>query len=389
MVADLSQFSHLAAYLFLAIAFIGAVYSAGAFLLVRHLGRVPCGALGRCPCVTILKPLHGAEPHLYENLVSFCRQDFAGEVQVVLGVQDDNDPAIGVVRRLIADLPDADIELVVDSRSHGSNRKIGNLINMVPFARNDVLVISDSDVRVAPDYLGHVIAALDQPDIGLVTCLYRGHPGPGLASKLSSMAIDYHFLPSVLVGMKLGLARPCFGSTMALRREMLQRIGGLEAFANVLADDNAIGEAVRRTGARVAVPAIVVSHDCSPRRASDVLYQELRWARTIRGIAPGGYAGSIITHPLPMALLAVLLGDFDIYGAAIIAMILACRLAMHCEIDNAIGAKSWRWHLGPLRDLMSFLVFLASYFISRIRWRDHEYRVNANGTISDVNMMAR
>ena len=388
MVAELSQLSHLAAYVFLTIAVIGAVYSAGAFLLVRHLGRARCETAGRCPSVTILKPLHGAEPHLYENLASFCKQDFTGEVQIVLGVQDNNDPAIGVVRRLIADLPNADIELVINPRSHGTNRKIGNLINMVPLARNDVLIISDSDVWVAPDYLGHVIGALDQPGIGLVTCLYRGNPGPGLASTLSSMAIDYHFLPSVLVGMKLGLARPCFGSTMALRREMLQQIGGLEAFANVLADDNAIGEAVRRTGARVAIPSIVVSHDCWPQRARDVLYQELRWARTIRGIAPGGYAGSIITHPLPMALLAVLLGDFEVYGWVIIATILAFRLAMYCEIDNAIGGKTWRWHLGPLRDVMSFLVFLASYFISKIRWRDHDYRVNHNGTISDTNVMA-
>ena len=157
----------------------------------------------------------------------------------------------------------------------------------------------------------------------------------------------------------------------------------------VLADDHAIGEAVRHTGAKVSIPPIVVCHDFRPQRTSDVLHQELRWARTIRGIAPGGYAGSIITHPLPMALLAVLLGDFDVYGPAIIATILACRLALHREIDSAIGAKTWRWHLGPLRDVMSFLVFLASYFVSKIRWRDHDYRVNANGTISDMNVMAR
>src|SRR5262249_20206474 len=140
MASSLSHLSYLA-YFFLAIALAGTLYSAAAFLLVRRLGSGRCQAVRSCLAVTILKPLHGAEPHLYENLASFCRLEYDGEVQIILGVQDAGDPAINIVRRLVADFPCADIKLVVDSQSHGANRKISNLINMARFARNDVLII--------------------------------------------------------------------------------------------------------------------------------------------------------------------------------------------------------------------------------------------------------
>jgi len=369
-------------WLFAAIAVAGSVYTLAAMLLVRRFARGASPKTLLSPPVTILKPLHGAEPFLYENLTSFCRQDYAGPVQIVFGVQDPADPAVAVVRRLIAQFAEADLDLVIDPRAHGANRKVANLINMSRHARHDVLVIADSDMRVLPDYLGCVVGALEEPGVGLVTCLYHGAPEPGIRARLAAMAIDYHFLPSVLVGLGLGLARPCFGSTIAIRREMLDKIGGFQAFASQLADDNAMGEAVRRTGGKVAIPSLVVAHTCPTRNAVELLQQELRWARTIRAVNPTGFFGSLVAHPLPFALLALLVRDFDAAAAPIVAGVLLSRLALQRQVDLAIGAEASRWRLGPLRDLMSFLVFVASFFVGAVNWRGHRYRVHPDGTLS-------
>ena len=172
------------------------------------------------PSVTILKPLHGAEPGLFANLAGFCVQDYPGPIQIVFGVEDHADPAIDVVDT--ASSPSSPIAISNSwsiSFSHGSNRKVSNLINLAAKARHDVLVLSDSDIIVDPDYLKNIVGALDAPGVGLVTCLYRSAAAPGLWARLAAAAIDHHFLPSVLVGLKLGLAKPCFGSTIALRQD--------------------------------------------------------------------------------------------------------------------------------------------------------------------------
>jgi len=384
MVHGLIHLGYVVAWICLAVAATGMVYSLAAILFVRRFAKGDSPRARGCPAVTILKPLHGAEPHLYENLSSFCRQNYGGPVQIIFGVQDAADPAVNVVRRLTADFAEADIDLVIDPRQHGANRKVANLVNMSALIRHDVLVIADSDIIVPADYLSRIVGALEEPGVGLATCLYRGAPDPELRARLAAMAIDYHFLPSVLVGLGLGLARPCFGSTIALRRDMLEKIGGFLAFADQLADDNAIGEAVRRAGAKVAIPSLILAHACPKRKTSELLRQELRWARTIRSVNPLGFIGSLVAHPLPFALLATLLGDFDGFAIAIIGGILLCRLVLQREVDLAIEATTSRWRLGPLRDLMSFLVFVASFFVTAVSWRGHRYRVHADGTVSYV-----
>src|SRR5271170_6779215 len=217
------------------------------------------------PAVTVLKPLSGTEPNLCANLARFCGQDYPSPVQIIFGVDDPSDPAVKIVRDLIDAFPDRDIELVINARRNGANRKVSNLINMVAHARHDVLVISDSDIIVGCDYLRGIAAGLDQPGVGLVTCLYRGASATGVWARLAAAAIDYHFLPSVLVGLKFGLATPCFGSTIALRQETLRMIGGFETVADHLADDYALGAAVRRAGLAVAMPSCVVAHVCAER----------------------------------------------------------------------------------------------------------------------------
>ncbi len=335
---------------------------------------------GDLPPVTILKPLHGAEPDLYAQLAGFCRQDYPRPVQIVFGVADAADSAIPVVRQLIADFPDRDLALVVNARRHGANAKVSNLINMQRAVRHELLIVSDSDIVVAPDYLRHVVGALEQPGIGLVTCLYRG-AGLGLWSQLAAMAIDYHFLPNVLVGLRLGMATPCFGSTIALRKTTLAAIGGFEAVADQLADDYALGALVRRAGLAVAIPRHTVTHACVERTARELFRHELRWARTIRSVDPAGFAGLAITYATPLALFGLLFGGIS-PAALMVVVALACRYGLALELDRAFALRGRRLWLLPLRDLLSFGIFLASFFGRDIEWRGQRYDVRPDKTLA-------
>ncbi|HXW31085.1 MAG TPA: bacteriohopanetetrol glucosamine biosynthesis glycosyltransferase HpnI [Xanthobacteraceae bacterium] len=365
---------------FLAAAF-GCFYALVIAWLARRLAPAAEITDGPYPPVTLLKPLHGAEPGLEDNLLSFCVQDYPGPVQIVFGVQDPADPAIAVVRRLVDRFPDLDIELVVDTRRHGANRKISNLVNMASHIRHRVIVLSDSDIRVGTDYLRHVVPALEEPGVGLATCLYRGGWTASPWSRLAAQTIDYHFLPSVLFGLEFGLARPCFGSTMALRCSTLDQIGGFEAFVDQLADDYAMGECVRELGLRVVMPPYLVTHMCSERSAPDLVGHEVRWARTIRLLDPAGFAGSAVTHALPFGLLGAAFGGFAPAGLVMIASALACRLILQMHIDDVLKVRDSRFWWGPMRDLLSFAIFAASFFGKAVTWRGKRYNVRADGTL--------
>jgi ceramide glucosyltransferase len=365
-----------------ALAIVGSAYLVVAATLARKLTRRVSPALGAAPAVTILKPLCGAEPGLETNLASFCAQVYPAPIQIVFGISEASDPAAAVVPQLITKFPDVDIECVVGTHVHGANRKISNLINMAPRVRHGLIVLADSDIKVDHTYLGQVVAALDEPGVGLVTCLYRGSSDAGLWSRLAAMAINHHFLPNVLVGLGLGLARPCFGATIALKAETLDRIGGFGPFANQLADDYAIGKAVRDLGLRVAVPPILVNHTCCEQTWSALVRREARWARTVRLIDPAGHAGSIITHPLQFALAGTALGGLSATGLGIIALALVCRVLAPVQIGRTCGSDGVSLWLTPLRDLLSFAIFLASFLPGRIAWRDQRYTVRSNGTLT-------
>jgi ceramide glucosyltransferase len=196
------------------------------------------------------------------------------------------------------------------------------------------------------------------------------------------MAINHHFLPNVLVGLRLGLARPCFGSTIAIRGATLDRIGGFGSFANRLADDYAIGKAVRDLGLRVAVPPLIVDHVCSEPTWRALVRHEVRWARTIRLIDPAGHAGSIVTHPLPFALAAAVLAGFSAFGLGIIALALVCRVLAPVQIDRMCGRHRGSLWLVPFRDLLSFAMFLASFLPGRVMWRGQRFTVQSDGTLT-------
>jgi ceramide glucosyltransferase len=366
--------------IFYAGALLGCIYALAATWTAGRFVDTAVAAPNSCPAVTILKPLHGIEPHLLSNLTGFCVQDYPSPIQIVFGVADADDPAIAIVRDLTGAFPEADIKLVICATQHGANRKVSNLINMAAAARHGIFVISDSDIAVDRNYLETIAASLGQQGVGLVTFLYRGIPATGVWAALSAAAVDYHFLPSVLVGLALGLAKPCFGSTIAMHRNTLARIGGFEAVADLLADDYELGARVRRAGLSVAIPPATVAHVCAEQSLRELFCHELRWARTIRAVDPIGFAGSAITHATPLALLCALLGGMA-PASIIVVIAIACRFVLQRRLDRIFRLHEDFFWLGPIRDMLSFAVFVASFFATSIEWRGHRYGVTADNRI--------
>lgn len=332
------------------------------------------------PPVSVLKPLCGEDPDLYENLASFCRQDYPAW-QIVFGVQDAGDPAIAVVRRLIADFPSVELKLVIERGRRNGNLKVANLQNMLPAARHGVIVIADSDMRVSPDYLATVTAPLLDPATGLVTCLYRGVPAGGFWSRLAVLHINHGFLPQALVADSLGTSGGCFGATLALRRDTLTAIGGLAAIADQLADDHALGAAVRGLGRAVVLSPYLVDNVIAEPSLAALFRHELRWARTIRLVAPAGFLGSIVTHPMALALGALALGTQPVAAPVLLLAALSCRAVMVRMVDRALGLAPTPLWLMPGRDLLSFAVFVASFFARKVAWRDRTFRVGRDGQL--------
>lgn len=367
-----------------ALAAIGVAYQAFAFVMLGRFFRT-----GGCPAisseaVTILKPLYGDEPQLKDNLATFLVQDHAGPVQLLCGISDADDPARHAVEALQREHPQADITLVADAARHGANGKIGNLINMMREARHDTLALSDSDMAVAPDYLATLLATLAKPGVGAATCFYRGRGDTGFWSRISAGIISHVALPDMVVGTTTGLARPCMGSTIALRREMLDAIGGFERFADVLADDHAIGAAVAGLGLKVAIPPLLLTHACTEPSFAALWRQKLRWAATIRGLQPWGYAGSVVTRPLPLALLATLFSPATGPVVPIVLSVaaLVVRLAVASRVDRLSGSRSVAFWQLPLIDSVDFLVFAASFTVRKIDWRGSRLTIKADGRIT-------
>ncbi|MFM0672300.1 bacteriohopanetetrol glucosamine biosynthesis glycosyltransferase HpnI [Paraburkholderia sediminicola] len=364
----------------------GAVFGVGYTVLASALiGRFFARAVSEpiaFPPVTIVKPLHGNEWALLANLSSFCRQDYPGPVQFLFGVHDSADPALQTVDDLRRLYPEADITVVADARLYGPNRKISNILNMLPQARHDVLVFADSDVSVGTDYLRNVIGELQKPGVGLVTCAYRGQPDPGFWPRLSAKATNYQFLPGVVTGLALGLARPCFGQTIVMRRDTLEKIGGFTPFVRHLAEDHAIGEAVRLIGEKVVIPPFTISHACVESSAAQLIAHELRWSRTIRRIDPLGHLGSALVHPFAFALLAVIFsaGGWWAWSLALGAM--CARLALKLLSDRALKQAHRDLWLLPLWDIVSFAIFVASFWSSRVIWRGFSFKVDGDGLLS-------
>ncbi len=338
------------------------------------------------PAVTLLKPLHGAEDGLRENLESFCTQDYAGPMQIVFGVHDADDRAIPVVRALQRAYPNRDISLVVDGRIHGENRKVSNLINMARAVSNEIIVLSDSDISVERDYLDHMVERLHRPGVGFVTCLYTGEASAGLWSELSAQGVNYHFLPNVVMGLRLDMAEPCFGATVAFKRHVLAEIGGFEVLNDQLADDYDLGRAIRAAGYTGEVAATPVVHSCAETSLGELWRHEMRWSRTIRMIDPAGFFGHGFTYATAWALLGCLCCGFSTFSVAGLLAVLAARLyVVHC-VDAATGARARTLWLLPVRDVFSFAVFLCASFGKTVVWRGRRYNVDRAGALSPADL---
>ncbi|HEX3466360.1 MAG TPA: bacteriohopanetetrol glucosamine biosynthesis glycosyltransferase HpnI [Candidatus Elarobacter sp.] len=353
----------------------------------------------RRPPITVLKPVRGLEPQLEENLRSFCAQDYP-DYHVVLGVRRASDPALPLLRRLAAEFPDRTDVVAGDDAASGEpgattlrNPKIANLAPMLARARGEILVIADSDMRVEPHYLDAVAEAFDDPAIGAATAIYRGEPDDrGLASALGAMWITEQFAPSALVSAALEPLAHTFGATMAVRREVLDEIGGLAALGDRLADDHALGRLVAERGHRVALARCVVTNVVSESGLVALVRHELRWARTIRTVRRGGYLGIVLTYPLPLAVLHLALARRRVRALPLVAVAAALRLALGVAARRTFNGRppaartpcaqmAVSAALAPLRDVLGIAVWALGLGGGNVRWREDALSVDPRGGI--------
>jgi ceramide glucosyltransferase len=341
--------------------------------------------------VAVLKPLCGLEPELYHNLRSFCDQDYP-EFAVVFGVRDARDGALGVARQLAAEFPPGRVQLVVDEHLAGPNHKASNLANMMAAVRHDWIVVADSDVRVPRDYLSRLVGPLHDPGVGVVTCLYRARPLGTVWSALGAMFVNEWFLPSVLVARALGSVAFVSGATLALRRDALEAVGGFAALALHLADDYELGRRTRAHGLRTVVSDVVVETLVHEPSAAALVRHEVRWMRTIRGVAPWGYAGSGLTHAVATCLLGALLVGGGPGALVLPGVALGLRLMVHFTAQRRLdirGAARGTVLLVPLRELLGFAEWLAGFFTRRVRWRHQELTLEPGGRVRMVTESSR
>jgi ceramide glucosyltransferase len=336
----------------------------------RRGGRTRVG--GFAPPVTILKPLKGTDPAAYENLRSHCVQEYP-EYELIFGVNDDSDPAAELVRRLMAEFPQRPMRLVVCANVLGANRKVSNLVQMLEHARHRHLVINDSDISVPPDYLRRILAPFESPRTGMVTCPYRGVAGATLGSKLESLGISTEFIPGVLTARKLeGGVHFALGSTLAMTREALEKIGGMETLVDYLADDFELGARIAAAGYDVVLSDCVVDNHLPDYRFGDFVSHQLRWGRSTRHSRPWGYAGLIFTYPLPWAVLTAAFGFREWWTWALLGVTLALRYALALLVGEGMLRDAQvrkYWWLVPVRDFVAVALWIGGFTGRRVNWR--------------------
>ena len=370
-----------------------ALCSAGFFLLCLYSARAFLRDTrkpqpGFTPPVSILKPLRGLDPQMYESFRSHCLQNYP-EYELIFGVSEPDDPAVEAVQRLMQEFPQRRIQLLVCPKVLGANRKVSNLVQMLAQAKYDHVLINDSDIHVPPDYLRRVMAPFARPEVGMVTCPYRGIAADTLGSRLESLGISTDFIPGVLVARQIeGGIHFALGSTLAMSRKALESIGGLQPLVDYLADDFQLGFRISNAGYQVVLAGIVVETHLPAYTSRQFIAHQLRWARTIRDSRKGGYMGLAFTFGLPWALIAVLFAPGVWWLWAVLAVTAMLRLAVALQVglgvvhDRAVWKRLW---LLPLRDFVAFCVFFAGLAGNKVHWRGDLFFLQ-DGKLRPVNV---
>lgn len=338
------------------------------------------------PQVTLLKPLKGADPELHSNLASFCAQVYP-TFQIVCGVADGADPAVQVVRRLQREFPSVDIELVVDAHSHGSNLKVSNLHNMYSRAKHEIILIADSDIRVPPDYLRRIVVEFEDPAVGLTTCLYRGVATGGLPAVVEALCVNTDFVPMVLLARVVERPSYAFGSTIAVRRSVLDASGGFLPLANYLADDYHLGQRIVAQGYRLTLSTLVVDTVMNTKTWRAVWARQIRWARTQRICRPIGYFGSVLVHGTLWATVNLVFNQFGTGALTLAALVYGLRmLTARALCRRALGTRLSEGEilLVPIKDLFISGVWLLAFLGSTVQWGGRHLRVMKNGQMTEA-----
>jgi ceramide glucosyltransferase len=357
-------------------------YTVAAIAVCANFARRGREHADRTPPVTLLVPLHGAEPLLEENLRAFVEQDYP-ELQVVLGVAREDDTALPIARRVATALPHRRVEIDVGEAPGARNPKLANVLSMMRLVRHATLILADSDTRVDADYVRAVTAPLQQPEIGAVTCLFAGVPAGGFAARLGAMFMNEQFIPSALVDRLFGPLRHCFGPTNAFRSAVLQSIGGFEALAPHLADDFMLGHFIARRGLRVVISKYVIRTMVTDPTLAALWEHELRWHRTIRGLQPLGYAGMFLTFPVPLALLAFACAPRRMPAALLLAAAAGARIVLQRVAARALGVPPAALWLIPLRDAFGLAVWARGLSGHDVRWRGAPLQMAAGDLLAE------
>jgi ceramide glucosyltransferase len=333
---------------------------------------------GFTPPVSILKPLKGMDPEIYASLRSHCVQEYP-EYEIIFGVSEANDPAIASVEKLRREFPQHPIELVACPEILGGNVKVSNLIQMLPRARYEYLLVNDSDIRVETDYLRRVVAPLRDSKLGMVTCLYRGVAGGTLGSRLEALGISTDFCGGVLAAIQMeGGPHFGLGSTLVFRRADLQSVGGFEALVDYLADDYQLGQRLSEKGLEGFLSEVVVDTFLPAYSLRGFFDHQLRWARSVRDSRGWGYLGVALTFGLPWALLELVVGRGASWVWGVLGFTLALRMVMAWVVGVRV-AKDWqvlRWFwLIPLRDVAALFIWAAGYLGTTVMWRGERFNL--------------
>jgi ceramide glucosyltransferase len=332
---------------------------------------------GFTPPVSNLKPLRGLDPEAYENLASYCRQDYP-EYELIFCVGDENDPSVPVLEKLKRDFPEHQIRILFGSGRSAINDKVGKLVRMVNEARHEVVVINDSDVRVEPGYLRTVVAPLRDPKVGGVTCLYVSIEDKTFTQALQSIGMMCDFFPGIFVARLLDGIKFTFGQTIVTTRPRLKAFGGYETIENRPADDLLVGRYIAEQGYEVELLPYAVKTVPDYDSFKDLFIKRLRWLTVMRHLRPWGHVGLAFTQGLPWCLAVLLVHPSDGIGISYFSGYLAFRLAITWLVGSRGLKQSRLWKKMPLFavwDATAFIVWLLTFGRRRIRWRNVDYAI--------------